>query len=445
MQFAKKNALVIGILLTVLLMGGLFLVVRQLQQQQENRSQAQASTVLSFTPTSSTASPLQHQPGSTIALDVMLDPGVNIVSSVRLIIDVPATHFAVDSFVPNTAVFSEIIEGPVIANGRASIVMTTGTDSTKAIRNTITRVGTLNIRALQNVTTTPVAVRFSTDTVILSIASTDGQLENVLSSSQPAYISLSGITPTLTRTPTPSLTRTPTPSLTRTPTPSLTGSPTPSLTRTPTPTITPTRTPTLTPTRTPSPTLTPTQAPNETRVSLQMILHGIGVGGDNSNPTGNSLSNKNPLHRERQVSVTVLNSQNVQVANQTGIVTYSSTTEDFRGTISLGTNVPTGDYIVRVKTDQYLRKQLPGIVRLTAGTLQTLLPVTVIAGDARDDNTLNILDYNMLLGCFTSSTILTPRNCTETNSVRTDLNDDGAVNLTDLNLFVRELLVQYGD
>jgi hypothetical protein len=80
----------------------------------------------------------------------------------------------------------------------------------------------------------------------------------------------------------------------------------------------------------------------------------------------------------------------------------------------------------------------------------------LVTGDTNNDNVLNILDYNALLDCGYGE--LNPLPINDPNStynskecqVHTptedvDLNDDGIINSTDYNLFLRELSVQNGD
>ncbi len=69
--------------------------------------------------------------------------------------------------------------------------------------------------------------------------------------------------------------------------------------------------------------------------------------------------------------------------------------------------------------------------------------VTMVAGDVNGDNSLNILDYNLLVGCY--SDLLPAISCTQATKVKTDLNDNGDVNQFDYNLFLREITVQTGN
>lgn len=242
-------------------------------------------------------------------------------------------------------------------------------------------------------------------------------------------------TPTPTRVPTPTFTPTPTP--TRVPTPTFTPTPTP--TRAPTPTFTPTPTPR--PTNTPIPTATP--VPQATQFALTLFMHGIGHSGDNSNPTAYSLSNQNPVHPQRTITVQVLNSNGQIVLTKSGIVNFQSGNGNFTGTIDMGTTLTSGSYSVKVKGTQYLNKLIPGIQSITAGTTNTMPQATLVTGDVNNDNKLDILDYNIIIGCY--SDFAPAQSCTADQKLAADLTDDGNVNQFDYNLFLRDLSTQAGD
>ena len=70
-------------------------------------------------------------------------------------------------------------------------------------------------------------------------------------------------------------------------------------------------------------------------------------------------------------------------------------------------------------------------------------PVDLIAGDSNNDNRLDILDFNLIMDCY--SEYEGPKACDDEKVIITDLNDDGFVNQTDYNLFVREITIQRGD
>lgn len=211
-----------------------------------------------------------------------------------------------------------------------------------------------------------------------------------------------------------------------------------------TPTLTPTRTPTPSPTRTPTPTFTPspTPVPQATKFNITLLLHGIGNSGDNANPNSHSLSNKNPLRKTRTVTIELYNATDQLILTKNGSVEYNSTAGNFQGTIDMGNTVTSQNYIIRVKSPQYLKKRFAGFTNITAGQTVTLPTQTLVTGDINNDDSLSILDYNILIGCY--SDFGPAASCTDTLHAQADLTDDGSVNQFDYNLFLRDFSVQSG-
>jgi hypothetical protein len=209
-----------------------------------------------------------------------------------------------------------------------------------------------------------------------------------------------------------------------------------------TPTTIPTTVPTVAVSATPTPiypsiTPLPTDTPEagDTVLSFTIGLQGLGTAGDAVNP--NSGGNMNPERPSRTLTATVYDAQNQLVVTQQGIVNFNDTTGLFQGTVDLGQGFATGLYTVKVKADQYLRAIVPGIQTITEAKTNTMPNVSLIVGDINGDNEINILDYNILMGCY--SDLLPAQNCTPANNILSDLNNDGAVNEIDYNLFLREL------
>jgi Mg-chelatase subunit ChlD len=242
-------------------------------------------------------------------------------------------------------------------------------------------------------------------------------------------------TPTPTMTPTPTLT--PTPSPTATPMPSATPTVAPSATSIPTATTIPTTLPTLT--HIP----TPTSKAVTMQLSLNVLLHGVGTSGDNTNPTASSLSNKNPLHPAQIATVMVYNSANQLIASSTAQITYASESGSFKGIVDLTDPITTGIYTVKVDTERHLTRLIAGIQSLTANQNNQLPTSELITGDITNDNQLDIRDYNLLLDCY--SDLSTAAACNDTKKAAADINDDGPVNQVDYNLFLREISTQPGE
>lgn len=163
-----------------------------------------------------------------------------------------------------------------------------------------------------------------------------------------------------------------------------------------------------------------------TMFGFSVTLSGVGTSG-----------NANPLRPYRALVVDVWNSQNQLIVTRVGRVAYNSAKGTFDGDISIGLLTP-GVYTVKVKTNSYLQKTVPGIVTIRQEGGYYALPKTSLsAGDVIEDNQTNILDYNVVMGCFSD---LTPaKRCNATARELADFNDDGKVNQIDYNLFLREL------
>jgi hypothetical protein len=185
---------------------------------------------------------------------------------------------------------------------------------------------------------------------------------------------------------------------------------------------------------------------------MQFILHAIGVGGDNSNQTGGG-GNQNPITIQRDVTVQIYNTANKLVVEKTGKIAFYNPQIGipemifgaFNGIIDMGTTLTTGDYIVKVKTPFYLRKQFSTTKHIVAGEVNQIEPITLVAGDIDNNNQIDLFDYQVLSNCYGDFTTPNPAVCTESQKHAADINDDGRVNFIDLNYFIRELAVQAGD
>ncbi|MEK7572004.1 MAG: cohesin domain-containing protein [Patescibacteria group bacterium] len=400
MNWFTKKRIVIGLI--ALLLVTIPLTISLSQQQQNPRGKAAASSSLSFTPVSTVTNPLVKNVGDTIALDMMVNPGSNLVSIVRFQITYDPTKLEIIQATPftiNAAAFPTNIEGPVLGTGSVAQSLSIGADPTKVIQTT-TRVGTLNFKAKAGTGTTPTTVTFANLTQVLSAGENDQASENVLSTTSPAYITIAGSTAT------------------------------------------------------PSASVQPTG--KSTTLNFTILLHGIGTSGDNPNPSGSSLSNKNPLHPQRNLRIEIYDSNNTLVGKKEGSLLYQEGKGNFAATVDLGPTFPTGEYIIKVQTDRYLRRLLPGIQSIKTLQDNKLATVDLVAGDVNDDNFLNVLDYNTFLDCgygeLEPLPMIDPNakyNTTEckahTPVINVDVDDNGIINSPDYNLFLRELSVQHGD
>ncbi|MCL5439277.1 MAG: hypothetical protein M1268_04850 [Patescibacteria group bacterium] len=208
------------------------------------------------------------------------------------------------------------------------------------------------------------------------------------------------------------------------------------------PTQRPTSTPTTQPTGSPAPTNTP--IPGGTQLALNLILDGIFYDCNVNSPciTG---APKPPLHPTRDVTVDIFadNSATQPILEKTGPVTYNAGDGHYKGNVELG-DIATGDYIVKAKTSEHLRRTIEGIQHVVKGTTNNTPETVLIAGDIDNNNALDILDYNLLISCLEDQNGNTPAAC-GANKDKTDLNDNGKVDIDDYNLFIRSLAVQRGD
>lgn len=406
----NKNYLLVG-LGSVLLAVGLFIALTQTTKPQETRTRGAAGTAtLALVPSTS-----NKQVGDTIALDMMLNPGTSLVSFVKFQIEYDDTKIELstsDPFTLNTASFPVKVEGPIVSElGTIGESVSVGADPTKVIQAP-TKVGTLNFKAISGTGNSPTKVAFTALTQVLSTGPNDRSYESVLASTTPANITIGGSGQT-----TPSVT----PNLTTTPIASAT--PLPSGT---------------------------------TTISFDLLLHGVGNAGDNPNPTGNSLSNKTPLHPQRKLDVLIYNSSNQIVSSASGAINYDDQSGAFRGAIAFTQAIREDNYILKVRTPSYLRKQVPGIQKIKPFQDNRIPQTALVAGDTNGDNVLDVLDYNAFLDCGYG--VLEPLPMDDANSMfkkqacqnhkppeNIDSDDNGIVDSSDYNLFLRELSVQDGD
>lgn len=213
--------------------------------------------------------------------------------------------------------------------------------------------------------------------------------------------------------------------------PSPTGEPTATSTPSPSPTGEPSGTPVPTATPTPSP-IPATPTPSGPALTLALKLGGIGK---------EAGKNDNPRTKTPTVEV-LLFDQSEQPINTGSRITGNLTYGDdglFRGTVYVGTAVQPGTYLVKVKTDRYLVRLLPGLVSVP-GTV-TSVP-ELVAGNINGDDRIDILDYEALRSCY-EARANTP-GCKHKETA--NLNDDEVgVDLLDYKLLFLAFTVQRGD
>src|SRR3989344_1636249 len=178
---------------------------------------------------------------------------------------------------------------------------------------------------------------------------------------------------------------------------------------------------------------TPTPGPNKTVLNFGTIkLHGIGKAGDNQNPT--SGGNISPLTTTKKLLVEFYDGNENLIKSAEGDINYSANTGYFSGNINA--DIAPGNYIIKVVTHKYLKEQLPGIISISTSTINQMPDITLRVGDINSDARLSILDYSILIGCF--SDLLPAKDCDDTRKFNSDITDDGNVNLDDNSLLFRE-------
>lgn len=195
-----KRFFFIGFLLVLL--AAIPLTIYLLQKQQQTKSHAAPSTILSFTPVSSASAPIQKNTGDAVDLHVQMDPGTNLVTYVKLDLIYDATKFSTvgNGFTPNTQAFPAILGTTINTPGELTIELSIGANSTAVIQAP-TEVGVLNLKANAPNTPTSPTVSFGAQTLVLSscpnpqdpASCPDTEAANVLSTSTPVYVAIAGV------------------------------------------------------------------------------------------------------------------------------------------------------------------------------------------------------------------------------------------------------------
>lgn len=261
----------------------LFLV----RQRQDQRSKAAPATTLYFNPSSVT-----KNPGETFSLEIMADTHENTIQAIELHVTVPNSLQVIGIDKSAQSSLPVVLTPGSVTSNTATIIL--GVQTLQPAKGVIS-IATLTLKALSAASGAQVVFDTTTQAsgyTTVAIPTPD-EAGNVISTYQPASVTVLGgnnqasPTSTPTKTPTPTQgtvdTLTPTPTRTSTPTPTVgSGTPTPTQsgtsatpTKTPTPTTGniggPNGTYTPTPTKTPTPTTQPgsstTSTPTPTRTS----------------------------------------------------------------------------------------------------------------------------------------------------------------------------------
>ena len=155
------------------------------QQQLNTRSEATPSSTLAFLPNTKTVSA-----GENVSLDIVLAPGTNSVSFIKLAIKFDPTKLSIDEtgFSVNTGSKLIIQEGPVIGTDTITVSLITGSDPTRVITENTT-IGTITFYA-ENPSALPTKITFDNTVLITSTAGGDTSDENVFLNGNEAAITI---------------------------------------------------------------------------------------------------------------------------------------------------------------------------------------------------------------------------------------------------------------
>lgn len=189
-MLSGKRLLLLGFIVVLLIV--IPLTVYLVQQQQKLKVGAAPASIISFSqPSVSTTA------GQQFSEDVMLNPGTNQVSFIKLRITYDGTKIATAGagIVPNSDVFTTTppLQGPTYSTSSIDITLSVGSSPQNAI-SAPTKIATINFKALDNTGTAPTQIIFAPDpaTQVLSIGTADQFNENVLLKSDPANITIGG-------------------------------------------------------------------------------------------------------------------------------------------------------------------------------------------------------------------------------------------------------------
>ncbi len=204
MKILKNKFFILGNI--ALLLVAIPLTLLFISRQQDLRSSAAPTTRITFSPQTISFDDSQC---SEQTVTLRLDPGENIVSTVELFLTYDATKFDI-TIQPNEDVFPQILRGPTVSNGQASVELNIGSSVTKAIQAPVD-FATITIIPVAETGNTPAKIQIdSSKTRVFSLSANDQTSENVfLSGGQVAISVAAACQNTVDTSPTPSAIVTP--------------------------------------------------------------------------------------------------------------------------------------------------------------------------------------------------------------------------------------------
>jgi len=207
--FTKKRIFILGFIF--ILLASIPLTVFIAQKQQETRSRATKATDLSFVePTSgepsSQTSPFKKNVNDIFNFDVVVNPGTNQVAFIKLDITYDSTKIATSAGTCSEAIcVKQGIMSLINVEYKPGNILTTLSiegNQTNIIQE-ISTIATITFKAIAPTSGGQTPIEFGNSTSVSSTS--DSPLENVLSSTKPAFIAISedGLTGTPSPTPIP--------------------------------------------------------------------------------------------------------------------------------------------------------------------------------------------------------------------------------------------------
>lgn len=180
MKILTNKYFILGNLLLLLL--AIPVTLFFIRQQQELRSRAAPSSKLYFAP----ESPNTSTQCSSFDVDIMLDPGQNIVSIVDLYLKYDPTRLDILQIKESTS-FPTVVRAASITSGAANMSVSIGADVTRAVQSA-SKVATITLRPK---IAGPVQIQIDSEkSRVFSLSPSDQPTENVLSSASPANVNI---------------------------------------------------------------------------------------------------------------------------------------------------------------------------------------------------------------------------------------------------------------
>lgn len=402
MHFSKFQ--IISALFVIIILIALPITLFQIKNRQAQRSSAsEGSASILFNPERGTYSPSQE-----FSTTIAVNGGAHDITGADITFGYSKNSLEIVRFEPSTTFNSVLINGP--ANTADGTYRIAAVNTSSSSNMGLVTLGELFMKAKGSLRGT-----LSVQSSQITSAGSAAALPTSNNSSGSFDFTSVDLTPTISSTPSGT---TPTPTISLAPTLSATVTPSGKATASPTPTPKP------------QPSPAPTLPPGATGLALVIKLPGIG-----SNPG----DTKSPKKINRDVTVEIYDQQNNLIKTIKGSVSFDGTNH-YTGTLNLE-DTPAGSYFMKINFNNTLKRRVPGVVGITRAQVNQVAALSLVLGDLTADNKLDIADYNQLLSCINNAT----QSNISGNCDKVDFNEDGIIDIVDLNIFLRGLAIRNGD